>query len=671
MPIVNLYKDTFASQYWRVDAHEAMLEILGGRFAQEVSYLRSLDVDVYKKEKLKLPALTWSGTFTERLDSKLEEYSGLVCLDIDNIEPDVIENLKVQFNDDPYVKYAFTSPSNKGIKIIVQVNTGPEHHKAAFLHLQKVFEEKYFLSVDESGKNLSRLCFVSHDERAVIKEQNSIFEVDIKFGVINTPSANREKLANYKDSSDTLNILKTCIKWVERTKEYKEGQRNFFVHSLACCLNRCGVAIDEAEHLISGEYGDLDQKEISQCCKNAYFHNQAEHGTVAVKDIGIGDFKAPPYVANYTDDVVLNDLMRITALLYHQKVNKKDIIDIIGKIALYYKKEGYVDLDRKSLVDLMNASVKVLQENIKNDSSLMSMKYESAEDMGIDLVDMDLIEGVIPTGISSFDMALRGGLMPSNFYGLIGVGGTFKSVFSQHLAYRSAMSDIPVLYLNGEMGKMQFYERLGLMAMNVNIYNEIAQKRLSKETIGSFIEQMAERTKRNIFVVNGTGFGEQNIISTIENIEATTGKKIRLVVIDGVSQMDSMGKEEIPAAIYNTAICKEVAKKTNTVIVGLMHVSGDNNKLLRDTGTKCRGGIKTVANMDGYFSTSLLLDPVTNSLDNAEDMVFVPGLFYLRLVDKRSAAGVMNTIVQVNSNLTLDALDVNPSSYEVKLERRR
>ena len=670
MKIVNLYKDTFCKEHWSVDSHEAMLEILGGRFSQEIAYLRSLDKESYSKEKLKLPAITWSGTFSDRIDKGLLEYSNLICLDIDNIESDVVDSLKSQLATDEYVKYCFTSPSNRGIKIIVEVNTGKEHHKAAFLHLQKVFEDKYFFSVDESGKNLSRLCFVSADERAIIRENNTIFEVDTKFGVIDTPQVNKEKYSNYTDLSDVGNIFRVCVKWVEITKQYVAGKRNVYIHALACALNRVGVAMDEAEYLIGQDY-DLDHQEIHMACKSAYFHNQAEHGTVKVKDAGVGEFKAPAYVANYTDDVVKNDLMNITAMLYHHKVDKKEIMRLVGKVALYYKKEGYIDLDRKSLVDLMGESVKVLQENIKKDSSLSSMSYETAEDMGIDLVDLDMVDGVIPTNVTEFDMALRGGLMPGNFYGLIGVGGTFKSVFSEYLAYMSAMNDIPVLYLNGEMGKMQFYERLGLMAMNLNIYNEIAQGRLSKENVGSFIEQMAAITKRNIFIVNGNGFGEQNIISTIENIESTTGKKIRLVIIDGVTQMDSLGREEIPAAIHNTAVCKEIAKKTNTVVVGLMHVSGDSNKLLRDTGTKCRGGIKTTSNMDGYFSTSLLLDPVTNELENNDDMVFRKGMFYLRMVDKRSAAGTMSKIMEVKPNLNLQPLDYDPNQYEVKLERRR
>ena len=52
-------------------------------------------------------------------------------------------------------------------------------------------------------------------------------------------------------------------------------------------------------------------------------------------------------------------------------------------------------------------------------------------------------------------------------------------------------------------------------------------------------------------------------------------------------------------------------------------------------------------------------------------MVFRKGMFYLRMVDKRSAAGTMSKIMEVKPNLNLQPLDYDPNQYEVKLERRR
>jgi hypothetical protein len=137
--------------------------------------------------------------------------------------------------------------------------------------------------------------------------------------------------------------------------------------------------------------------------------------------------------------------------------------------------------------------------------------------------------------------------------------------------------------------------------------------------------------------------------------------------------MDDGNLQEIPAAIRNTAICKEIAKEANdgegVVVLGLMHVSGEQvaAKIRRDNGPFCRGGGKTIANMDGYFSTSLLVDPATNDLDNTDDVLFVENTFYLRFVDKRSGAGTVNTVVSVDNNLNLADANIDPRSIEVKI----
>lgn len=672
--IITLYKDTYTNDHWYVSAHETMVQIISGYFQEDIVYLRTLEPDAYKKEKTRLMAVTWSGQFSERLDKNLLEYSNLICLDIDNLEVSVIEHLKSLLSADELVRYCFISPSGSGLKIVVEVNTGPENHLAAFLHLQKTFEDKYAFKVDNSGKNISRLCYVSWDDRSIINEESKVFEVDIRFGEVANKAFDNSKFQNYKDTSDSGHIFKTAIKWVERTKQYVSGQRNVYIHALACALNRCGMDIDEAEFFISSEFADMDQKEIHGCCKSAYFHNQHEHGTVQIKDTDVIEFKPPVYVAQYTDDVVKNDLMRITGMLHHYNVPRNEIVDIVGKRALYYKTKGYIDLDRTSLVMLMNDAIAMLQQNMVKHTMSNAMLYETAEDIAVELLDNDMLDGVVPTGFHWMDQAMRGGMMPGNFYGLIGVGGTYKSIVSEFWAYNCAINDMPVLYLNGEMSKQQFYERLAKMVFGIDWHTEVKAGRINKGNVLSFIESMNERTKKNIFIVNGKGFGKEKIKATIDNIEATFNKRVRLVVIDGVTQMDSLGREEIPAAIHNTAVCKEIAIETNTVIVGLMHISGENDKTFRDTGLRCRGGNKTVANMDGYFSTSLLIDPITLQQPADNDPVYYRDKFYFRLTDKRTPAGVVSTIIggtDPNGNLNLRMMEVDPNNYEVKLKGGR
>lgn len=668
--IISLYKDTFSKEYFNVVDSELMQEILVGRWRDDVLYLRSLSEVEYKKQKTKLAALTWSGTFTERLDVGLETYSQLVCLDIDDLDPSTIDIMKSNLSQDEYVKYAFTSPSGKGIKIIVQVNTGPEDHLSAFLHLQKTFEEKYLFKVDDSGKNISRLCYVSWDERAIIKE-SQIFQVDTRFGKVSSNYVIPENLKNYTTTNDNKRIFNLCVGWVNRTKSYVSGQRNVYVHALACALNRCGIEMSVAEGMLVSEFDDLDQKEVFMCCKSAYFRNAGEHGSVEVKDIGnIQDFVAPPYIANYTDDVVLNDIMRITAMLYHKTVDIKEIKFIVARVAKSYQQDGMIDINRSTLAELMNKAIQTLNSNIASVAEKNALNYQTAEEMGAELLSMGMDLSAPTTGIDEIDRVM-GGMPSGNFYGIIGFGGTFKSILAMYMAYVNAMRGIPSLYFNGEMSKLQYYERLALIVMNI-IWKEAVDKgEINHNNIADFISRMMEKVQRNMLVYTGSGFNEANVISTIHKIEATENKKIRVVFIDGITQMDSKGREEIPAAISNSGECKEIAKKTDTTVIGLLHVSGPVDKTYRDTGEKVRGGQKIIANMDGYFSTSLLIDrEATEALENDTDTIFLPGKMYLRYTDKRSGLGVINSIVNIGSNLHLRQEVCDPNSYEVKINRR-
>jgi KaiC/GvpD/RAD55 family RecA-like ATPase len=392
-----------------------------------------------------------------------------------------------------------------------------------------------------------------------------------------------------------------------------------------------------------------------------------------VRDIngGTNAFVAPPYIANYTDDVVANDIMRITAMLFYQKVSVGDIQDIVGKITRYYNKEGLIDLNRASLDDLMNRAIYTLNQNMAAHSAQTALKYIAAEDIGRDLVKMDLQKGLIKTFIEPIDEAMYGGLMPGNFYGLIGLGGTYKSIIAQSIAYKNAVEDVPTLYVNSEMSAHQFYERLIWQALGIDLRQEMYHKRLNEGNIDSFIEQLQVLTKRNIFVFNGSNHNRDSVLATVQHIEATTGKTIRLIVMDGISQMDAKGKEEIQAAIFNANECKEISKQTNAVVIGLLHMSGDAGAAtLRDTGIKVRGGIKMTSSMDGYFSTSKLVDPVSSSLENTEEIVYLEKKIYFRLTDKRTRAGVVPVIVNITDRLSLEHEESDPRSYELNPNRK-
>jgi hypothetical protein len=669
--LVSIFENATSKNFKDTESHVLFRSLREGRWAERIDALRQMDDKAYKEAKIMLPAIIWSGTFRERNNKGLNQYSGLVVLDIDNIDSGAIENLKEQLKDNEWVLAAFTSPSGRGVKIIVSVNTGPEHHLAAFLHLQKTFESQYCLKVDDSGKDLSRLCFVSYDPDLYWNEQSKQFEVDIRYGEVKTYVL-PEGLKNYKAQGNVDIIFKTCISWVERTVQYTEGSRNRFVHALGCAMNRVGVEIEVANNCIKSAY-DLDQKEIDDTVRKAYFQNQGEHGSVEFKDLGVHEFVAPPYVQNYTDDVVVNDIMNMTALLAHHGVPNDKAYDIISKLGKYYHAKGFIDLRRRSIGSIMNAAVQALNAKTAEITDKHKLEYKKAQDVGRDLVKIDFSEGTIPTHFPSVDGSMRGGLRPGGFYGLVGVGGTYKSILAQFFSVAAAHKDKGVLYINGEMAENQFYERLCSMTLKVNIYKMLATKEVNEGNIERVISEINNVLHDNLFLVSGAGFTKQSILSTIDNIKAVHGKKIGLVIIDGLTQFDSGGLDEVKAAVPNSEKCKDISKEANggegTAVIALVHISGDQASAItrRDNRSFVRGGGKVLSACDGVFCTSLLIDPATNSLENNGDVIYLEDKFYLRYIDKRAGTGTVSTVINVGEYIELREDDADPRSYEIKI----
>jgi hypothetical protein len=670
MSSIAIYESAVSLKFKVVSPENVIEWISSDLYHDFIQYLRSLNKAEYDAEKKKLPGVTWSGVFKEGTRSKetLVSYSGLVCLDIDKLEESTLSLLKSQLKSDPYVRYCFVSPSGKGLKVIVEVNTKKENHRAAFLHLQKHYEDTYVIKVDSSGKDESRLCFVSHDTSPIINQSSTIFEVDVRYGEVITEY--KEIYSGYNTVTDAKKKFDICVKWVERNKTYRDGEKNIFIHALACALNRVGVPQEQAIELIDSNLPTPD-KIWYHSVRGAYYRAQDQFNTYPIKDIGSNEFVADE-VYNFTDDVVKNDLMNIASELHKHGVNKYFIKDVVGKITSYYDQKKYIDINRANPSELVEETIRIVNELIKTTAAKDSLPYQSADEIANMIVNTDMNN----SEIVSFPDIDRdgGGIRLGNFYGIIGLGETFKSILSQYICYINALRGIPSLYLNGEMSAYQFYERLCLMALGIDLRQELRNGTLSKETVADFINQMREKTGGNIHFVNGSGFNEKNILATLDSIEATTGKKVKILVIDGVTQMDWGGRDEITATIFNSMVCKEVAKKaysgTGVAILGLLHVSGSIVKWKRNTGEMVRGGKKVLANMDAYFCTSRFIDPSTNELVNDEDVKFVDGKFYLRYVDKRSRFPEINIALDVARNLHLIADSIHPSNYEVKMKRR-
>ena len=118
-----------------------------------------LAVDPLKKQ---LPAVTWSGRFLQRANDKLNQYSGLLCADSDGLNG-VLPEVRDKLRTSPHLFALFVSPSGDGLKAVFRVPADASKHAGSFRAVQSHVRELCGVEIDESGKDLARLCFFSHD----------------------------------------------------------------------------------------------------------------------------------------------------------------------------------------------------------------------------------------------------------------------------------------------------------------------------------------------------------------------------------------------------------------------------------------------------------------------------------------------------------------------------
>ena len=279
------------------DLLTVLYEIKAGKYKEDILQLRALILknnealtSVFKKN---LPAFTPCGLFANgRKKDKLSSYNRLQILDIDKVKGITIEELKAKVTANEYVFACFISPSGNGLKILVRSDNTIEDHETAFTLCADYFEKLINHPVDRSGKDVSRLCFVSFDENTFINMYAKLFalEVDVKTEVIT-------------QIQEFENQYLQCKRYTNNKVIFEKGNRNNFIYLLACNCNRAGIPFELCRQFIFNDY-NYDRSEVESTLKSAY-KNIAQHdlnaklkGT-AKKINSIKDYLAKNYCFRY------------------------------------------------------------------------------------------------------------------------------------------------------------------------------------------------------------------------------------------------------------------------------------------------------------------------------------------------------------------------------------
>ncbi len=159
-------------------------QIRSGKYKARVQALRELlrqgKSEEYDSAKRSLPAFTPSGLFAGgRKLEFLKEYSGLVILDLDDLQQEQLLAARQKIQECTYTYACFISPSGQGLKVLVKVFSRPVFHKRTFNQVKSFYEDLLKLEIDPSGKDITRLCFVSWDEVLYLNPAAACFKTYI------------------------------------------------------------------------------------------------------------------------------------------------------------------------------------------------------------------------------------------------------------------------------------------------------------------------------------------------------------------------------------------------------------------------------------------------------------------------------------------------------------
>ena len=180
-PRVSCFRGVTASKPRVIGIGTALREIQSNLYAEKIAELRRLfvsDKTAYSEQKKSLPAFTFSGEFSGRNKDSLVQASGFLVLDFDHLE-----NVESAFNKltaDPHTWFIFRSPSGAGLKVgfhTVGISSD-EDHQRFFRSASNYIEHTHGLVTDPSGKDISRLCFVSHDPLLFVGDSPVDFDVE-------------------------------------------------------------------------------------------------------------------------------------------------------------------------------------------------------------------------------------------------------------------------------------------------------------------------------------------------------------------------------------------------------------------------------------------------------------------------------------------------------------
>ena len=165
-------RNVFPSESLRL--HQVFALITSNKYKKITEELRAI-TNVKEARKFKanrFDYVTLSGTFEKRSDKNLLKHSNLLTIDFDHLEN--LQELRTQLLNDEYfeTEMLFISPSGDGLKWIIRIDVSEVTHSEYFTAVANYIKHNYNIEVDQSGKDVSRACFLTYDPTAFLHKRH-------------------------------------------------------------------------------------------------------------------------------------------------------------------------------------------------------------------------------------------------------------------------------------------------------------------------------------------------------------------------------------------------------------------------------------------------------------------------------------------------------------------
>lgn len=252
------------------------------------------------EEKKKLPSVTFSANYRGgRSNATLVKYLGYIVIDIDHLSKEELARILQTVRACSYTRIAFISPKGMGLKIIAHTQrpdgTLPDtiqeiedFHNAAYNKVASFYSQLCQTEIDTSGQDVGRTCLLSYDPgiyfnrdaTPFIVEQPPLFYKTQKKK--KTPGRKKQETDNNPVSEETAlnyhsshaSLMVTLNYYHNKSEKYTEGNRNNYLHHLACKYNRHGIPEQEAAAFIKSLFTDLPAEETDSLIASAYAHTE-------------------------------------------------------------------------------------------------------------------------------------------------------------------------------------------------------------------------------------------------------------------------------------------------------------------------------------------------------------------------------------------------------------